>query len=59
MKILAVIRESTDHQDTESQKREMGDFCIFKGFQEEDIVYIESAGASDRKANKKYLQKPR
>lgn len=56
MKILAVIRESTDHQDTESQKREMRDFCISKGFQEEDIVYIESAGASARKANKKYLQ---
>lgn len=54
-KILAIIRTSTERQETESQKAEVKDFCISKGFRAKDIVYIESSGASARKLNKKYL----
>ncbi len=54
-KILAIIRVSTERQETESQRAEVKDFCISKGFRAKDIVYIESSGASARKLNKKYL----
>lgn len=54
MKILAVIRSSTDKQETESQKNEMIEFCKSKGFDEIEI--IEVAGASAVKLNKKYIQ---
>lgn len=55
-KILAVIRESTEQQEIESQKKELTEFCISKGFKEEEIEYIAESGASARKVNKKYLQ---
>ncbi|MBP5221462.1 MAG: recombinase family protein [Bacteroidaceae bacterium] len=55
-KILAIIRTSTERQETESQRAEVKDFCISKGFREKDIVFIESVGASARKMNTKYLQ---
>ena len=54
-KILAVIRSSSERQETESQKQEMIQFCIEKGYTEDDIKVIEVAGASARKLNKKYL----
>lgn len=54
-KILAVIRSSSERQETESQKKEMIQFCIEKGYAEDDIKVIEVAGASARKLNKKYL----
>ena len=55
-KILAVIRESTEHQEIESQKKELTEFCISKGFKENQIEYIAESGASARKVNKKYIQ---
>ena len=55
-KILAVIRVSTERQETESQKNDVKDFCINKGFKEQDIIFIEAIGASARKLNKKYLE---
>lgn len=46
-KILAVIRVSTESQETESQKKELVDFILSLGkFQEEEIEFIEVCGAS-------------
>ena len=56
MKILCIIRVSTDRQETDSQKKEMKEFCNENGFADNDIVYIEVAGASAVKENKAYLQ---
>ena len=56
-KILAVIRVSTETQETESQKKELVDFILSLGkFQEEEIEFIEVCGASAVKMNDKYLQ---
>ena len=44
--ILCVIRTSTEEQETASQKKDMLEFCISRGFKEEDIEWIEVAGAS-------------
>lgn len=56
-KILAVIRVSTETQETESQKKELVDFILSLGkFQEEEIEFIEVSGASAVKMNDKYLQ---
>ena len=54
--ILLIVRASTDQQETESQKRELMDFCKSKGFVEDEMEIIEVAGASARKLNKKYIQ---
>lgn len=55
-KILCIVRASTEKQETESQKKELIEYCITKGFAREEIDYIEVAGASARKLNKKYIQ---
>lgn len=55
-KILCIVRASTEQQETESQKKELVEYCITKGFAREEIDYIEVAGASARKLNKKYIQ---
>lgn len=56
-KILAVIRVSTTRQETESQKKELVNFILSKGkFKEEEIDFIEVAGASAIKMNAKYRQ---
>ena len=55
-KILAVIRTSTVKQEIESQKKEVTDFCISKGFKEDNIIFVVGFGASARKRNEKYLQ---
>lgn len=55
-KILAVIRTSTERQETESQKQELTNFIKTKGFKEEEIEFIEVAGASAVKLNAKYRQ---
>lgn len=55
-KILCIVRASTERQETESQKKELIEYCITKGFSLEEIDYIEVAGASARKLNKKYIQ---
>lgn len=53
-RILAVIRVSTERQETESQKKELTDFILSKGFQHDEIDFIEVAGASAVKMNAKY-----
>ena len=55
-RILLIVRASTDQQETESQKRELIDYCKTKGFEEAEMEIIEVAGASARKLNKKYIQ---
>jgi len=56
-KILAVIRVSTEMQETESQKNELVNFILSLGkFQENEIEFIEVQGASAVKMNDKYLQ---
>ena len=55
-RILCIIRASTEQQETESQKKELVAYCITKGFAVEEMAFIEVAGASARKLNKKYIQ---
>ena len=55
-KILCIVRASTEQQETESQKKELVEYCITKGFAVEEMAFIEVAGASARKLNKKYIQ---
>lgn len=54
--ILCAIRVSTERQETESQKQEMLQFCLSLGYTEDNIEWIEVAGASARKLNSKYIQ---
>lgn len=55
MKVLGIVRTSTERQETESQKKELKEFLYSKGFNDEQIIYIEVAGASARKLNPKYI----
>lgn len=55
-KILCIVRASTEKQETESQKKELIEYCITKGFAVEEMAFIEVAGASARKLNDKYIQ---
>ncbi len=55
-KILCVLRTSTLQQEIESQKQDMLSFLLSKGYQEEEIEWLVSKGASARKASKAYLQ---
>ena len=55
-KILCIIRASTEQQETESQKKELVAYCITKGYAVEEMAFIEVAGASAVKLNKKYIQ---
>ena len=54
-KILAILRVSTEEQEIESQKVELGTFIKSKGFGDEEIEWLEAKGASARSLNKKYL----
>lgn len=54
-KVLAILRASTIRQEIESQKEEVRDFLLSKGFAENEIDYIEAKGASARKANQEYI----
>ena len=55
-RILVVVRASTVAQETESQRKEMEDFCLSLGYAADEIEYLITAGASARKANAKYLK---
>ena len=55
-RVLAIVRASTEKQETESQKIELFKYLRNYGFNNEEIEVIEVAGASARKKNKKYLQ---
>ena len=54
-KILCVLRTSTIRQEIESQKSDMVNFLLSKGYQEEEIEWLISKGASARSINKAYL----
>ena len=55
-KILCVLRTSTIRQEIESQKSDMVNFLLSKGYQEEEIEWLLSKGASARSINKAYLE---
>lgn len=55
-KILCIVRASTEHQEIESQKKELIDFVRTKGYNDSDMVFIEAQGASARSLNKKYIK---
>lgn len=54
-KILAILRVSTVEQEIESQKVELGTFIKSKGYEEDEIEWLEAKGASARSLNNKYL----
>lgn len=54
--ILCIVRASTVQQETQSQKDELVEFCRTKGFEPEQMEFIEVAGASARKCNPEYLK---
>ena len=47
-KILAILRVSTEKQELESQKLELGTYLKTKGFQDKEIQWLEAKGASAR-----------
>ena len=55
-RILCVVRVSTTKQETESQHNDMLKWLNGMGYQENEIEWLESAGASARSLNDKYLQ---
>lgn len=54
-RILGVVRASTEHQEIVSQKNELRTYIQSMGYKADEIEWIETAGASARKANSKYL----
>lgn len=54
-KIVALIRTSTDKQQTEDQRNEMIEYCQSLGYGKTDIVIIENQGASAIKMDEKYM----
>lgn len=54
-KILVFIRTSTDSQEIIDQKNEMRDYVKSMGYNDGDIVWLESKGASAIKLDNKYL----
>jgi len=55
-KILCVIRVSTMQQEMESQHNDMAKWLNGMGYSENEIEWLESAGASARCCNAKYLK---
>ena len=55
-KILCVIRVSTTKQETESQHNDMAKWLSSMGYKENEIEWLESAGASARSLNAKYIE---
>lgn len=54
-RILGILRVSTEEQEIESQKLELGTFIKSKGYEEDEIEWLEAKGASARSLNNKYL----
>lgn len=50
-----MVRASTEAQKIEDQHREMVQFCINEGYKEEELVFVEEAGASAIKLNDEYM----
>lgn len=55
-KILGLVRASTERQEIESQKQEVKDFILSKGYKSDEIEWLEVQGASARKEDERYLQ---
>lgn len=55
-RILCVIRTSTIRQEIESQHNDMIGFLQTKGYNQDEIEWLEAKGASARCANKSYLE---
>ena len=55
-KILCIVRSSTVAQEIETQKKELIEFARTKGYDDDDMVFIEAQGASARSLNKKYIK---
>ena len=53
-RVLGVLRASTIRQEVESQKKELKEFILSKGYKCSQIVWREYRGASARKENDKY-----
>lgn len=53
-RVLGVLRASTIRQEVESQKKELKDFILSKGYTSSQILWREYKGASARKENDKY-----
>lgn len=54
-KVLCIVRTSTERQEVISQQEDLKRFIKTKGFNEEEVEWLISAGASARSVNKKYL----
>lgn len=54
-KVLAILRASTNRQEVESQKMELGNHLKSLGYSEDEIRFEAYRGASASKANKQYL----
>ena len=54
-RILGILRVSTEEQEIESQKLELGTFIKSKGFRDDEIEWLEAKGASARSLDDKYL----
>ena len=50
------MRSSTVAQEIETQKKELIEFARTKGYDDDDMVFIEAQGASARSLNKKYIK---
>lgn len=55
-KVLCIVRSSTEAQEIETQKKELIEFARTKGYDDDDMVFIEAQGASARSLNKKYIK---
>ena len=47
-KVLCIVRSSTVAQEIETQKKELIEFARTKGYNDDDMVFIEAQGASAR-----------
>lgn len=55
-KVLCIVRSSTVAQEIETQKKELIEFVRTKGYNDDNMVFIEAQGASARSCNKLYIK---
>lgn len=53
-KVLIMVRTSTESQSIDDQHREMAEFCRYRGYRDEDMIFIEEQGASAAKVDDRY-----
>ena len=54
-KVIIMVRTSTEAQQVEDQHREMIQFCKEQGYSEEQMIFVETQGASAGKVDDEYL----